>query len=93
MFFKHASSVEKQLLNFSNASVSHYFRNLSLTIIWNNLGLSDYKRMERNLEFREKNLLWFQKELISPLLERESSCFDAFVASLNHSMVLGRIFC
>ena len=52
MFFKRANSVEKQLLSFRNASVSHCFRNSSLTIIWNNLGLSNYKRM--NLEFREK---------------------------------------
>ena len=55
MFFKSANSVEKQLLNFRHASVSHCFRNLSLTIIWNNLGLSDYKRMKRNLKFRKKN--------------------------------------
>ena len=52
MLLKRANSVEKQLLNFRNASVSHYFRNLSLTIIWNNLGLSNYKRMKKNLEFR-----------------------------------------
>ena len=51
MFFKNANSVEKRLLNFRNASVSHCFRNSSLTIIWNNLGLSNYKRMKRNLEF------------------------------------------
>ena len=57
MFFKRANSVEKQLLNFRNASVSHCFRNLSLTIIWNNLGLSNYKRIKRNLEFRKKNML------------------------------------
>ena len=57
MFFKRADSVEKQLLNFRNTSVSHCFRNLSLTIIWNNLGLSNYKRMKRNLEFRKKHKL------------------------------------
>ena len=34
-----ANSVEKQQLNFRNASVLHCFRNSSLTIIWNNLGL------------------------------------------------------
>ena len=51
MFSKRANSVEKQLLNFRNASVSHCFRNSSLTITWNNLSLSNYKRMERNLEF------------------------------------------
>ena len=54
MFFKRASSVEKQLLNFRNVSVSHCFRNSSLTITWNNLGLSDCKCIKRNLEFREK---------------------------------------
>ena len=37
MFFQRANSVEKQLLNFKNASVSHCFRNSLLTIIWNNL--------------------------------------------------------
>ena len=25
-----------------------------MTIIWNNLGLSNYRRMKRNLEFRKK---------------------------------------
>ena len=54
MFFYRANSVKKQLLNFRNASVSHCFRNSSLTIIWNNLGLSNYKRIKRNLEFRKK---------------------------------------
>ena len=47
MFFKRANSVEEQLLN---------FRNSSLTIIWNNLGLSCHKRMKRNLEFRKKGI-------------------------------------
>ena len=56
MFFKDANSAEKQLLNFRNASVSHCLRNSSLTIIWNNLGLSNFKRMKRNLEFRKKYL-------------------------------------
>ena len=42
-------SVEKQLLNFKSASVSHCFRNSSLTIISNNLGLSNYNRMKRKL--------------------------------------------
>ena len=61
MFFKRAGSVEKQLLNFRNASVSHCFRNLSLTIIWNHLGLSNYKRMKRNLGimFREESFAEF----------------------------------
>ena len=45
VFFKRANSVEKQLLNFRNTSVSHCFGISSLTIIWNNLGLSNYKRM------------------------------------------------
>ena len=44
----------KQLSNFRNASVSHFFRNLSLTIIWINLGLSYYKHMKRNFEVRKK---------------------------------------
>ena len=59
MFCKRANSVGKQLLNFRNASVSHCFGNSSLTIVWNNLGLSNYKRMERNLEFRGKT--YFKK--------------------------------
>ena len=45
----------KQLLNFKNASVSQCLRNSSLTIIWNNLGLSNYNRMKRELEFKKKN--------------------------------------
>ena len=53
MFFKPANSFEKQLLNFRIASVSQ-FQKLVLTIIWNNLGLSNYKRMKRNVEFRKK---------------------------------------
>ena len=53
MFIKRANSVEKYLLNFRNASVSHCFGNLSLTIILNNLGLPNYKHMKRNLEFRK----------------------------------------
>ena len=57
MFFKHANSVEKQPLNFRNASVSHCFRNSSLTIIWNNLSMCNYKRTKINLEFREKHIL------------------------------------
>ena len=38
-FFSVQNIVEKQLLNFRNASVSHNFRNLSPTIMWNNLSL------------------------------------------------------
>ena len=53
MFFKRANSVEEQLLNFRIASVSHCFRNSSLTIISNNLGLSNYKRTKRNLELKK----------------------------------------
>ena len=30
-----------------SVSVSHCVRNSSLTIIWNNLGLSNYKHMKR----------------------------------------------
>ena len=55
MFFKCANSAEKQPLNFRNASVSHCVRNSSLTIIWNNLGLSNYERLKSSLEFRKKN--------------------------------------
>ena len=62
MFFKRANSVEKQLLNFRNASVSQCFRNSSLAIIWNNLGLSNYKRMKRNINF-EKKKTHFKKHL------------------------------
>ena len=55
MFLKRAKSLEKLLLNFRNTSVSHCFRNSSLAIIWNNLGLSNYKRIKRNPEFIKKN--------------------------------------
>ena len=61
MFFMHANSVEKQLSNFRNASVSHCFKNSSLTIIWNNLGLYCHKCMKRNLQFRKKP--YFKKHL------------------------------
>ena len=60
MFFKRSNSVEKQLSNFRNASVSRCFKNSSLTIIWNNLSLSYHKCMKRNLEFRKKH---FKKHL------------------------------
>ena len=60
MFFKSANSVEEQLLNFRNASVSHCFRNSSMTITWNNLALSNYNYMKRNLEFRKKNTCYIQ---------------------------------
>ena len=58
VFFKCANSVEKQLLNFRNASVSHCFRNSSLTVIRSNLGLSNYKckNKEINLEFRKRHI-------------------------------------
>ena len=62
MFFKRVNSAEKRVLNFRNASVLHCFRNSSLTIIWNNLGLSNYKRMKRNLEFRKRSR-YFKKHL------------------------------
>ena len=65
MFFKWTNSDEKQLLNFRNASVSHCFRNSSLTIIWNNLDLCNYKRMKRNLEFRGKNACYYSKRSYS----------------------------
>ena len=47
MFFKRENSVEKQLLNFRNASVSHCFRNLSLSFAITQVCLNYYKRMER----------------------------------------------
>ena len=46
--------MEKQLLNFRNASASHCFRNSSLTIIWNNLDLSNYRRMKKNLGLKKQ---------------------------------------
>ena len=64
MFFKQANSVEKQLLNFRNVSVSHCFRSSSLTIIRNNLGLFNYKRMKKNLEFRKRTLVIIKKGII-----------------------------
>ena len=57
-----------------------------VTIIWNNLGQSNYKCTKRNLDFTKK-------ELFSPLFKRDSSWLNEFVASLNHSIILGRIFC
>ena len=49
-FFLRSNSVEK---SFKNASVSHCFRNSSLTIIWDNLGLSNYSRMKRKLGLKK----------------------------------------
>ena len=55
MFFWRSNSVAKQLLNFRNASVSHCVRISSLTIIWNNLGLSNYKHTKKKLGLKKKN--------------------------------------
>ena len=79
MFFKCANSVEKQLLNFRNASVPHSFRNPSLTIdiIWNNLGLSNYKHMKRNLEFR-KNTCYNSKRNYSVPYPKERGISQPF---------------
>ena len=98
MFSWRSNSVETQLLHFKNASVSHCFRNSSLTIIWNNLGLSNYNCMKKEAWIKKKttakNTCYnFKKELFSSLFKRGSSYSNAFVASLNHSIVLGRIFC
>ena len=52
--------------------------------------------MKRKLGLKKiitKNTCYnFKKELFSPLFKRESSYSGAFVASLNHSIVLGRTF-
>ena len=70
MFFKHANSVEEQLLNFRNTSVSHCFRILSLTIISNNLGLSNFKRIKMNLEFRKNTyFINVQQNIIPRMVE------------------------
>ena len=34
------------------------------------LGLSNYKRMERNLEFRKKTLVIIQKQIIQSLIQK-----------------------
>ena len=77
--------------------MSHCVRNSSLTIIWNNLGLSNYKHLKNKLGLKtnkQKHTCYnFKKELFSPLFKRESSYSYAFVTSLNHSIVPGRIFC
>ena len=72
MVSKRANSVEKQPINFKNASVSHCFRNTSLTIIWNNLGLSNFKRMKRNLEFKRKSTCYNSKRNYSVPHPKES---------------------
>ena len=70
MFFKCANSVEKQLLNFRNASFSRYFRSSSLTIIWNNLGPSNYKRVKKDLEFKKTTPVIIQKGIIQSLIQK-----------------------
>ena len=79
MFSEHANSVQKQLLNFRNASVSHCFRNSSLTVIWNNLGLSNYKPMKSNLEFGQKNTCYNSKSNQSPF----TKLWQSFQLNLN----------
>ena len=74
MFLKLANSAEKWLLKFRNASVSHCFRNSSLTIIWNNLGLSNYEHMEMNLKIYKKTTTCYNMEkYCSVLYSKESS--------------------
>ena len=57
VFFKHANSAEKPLLNYRNASLSHCFRNSSLTIIWNKFSLSKHKRKKGILNLEKKTYL------------------------------------
>ena len=64
MIFWRSNSVGKQVLNFKNASVSHCFRNSSLTVIWNNLGLSNYNRMKRKLGLKKDNVEYFAERLL-----------------------------
>ena len=81
----------KTAINFRNASVSHCFRNSSLTIIWNSLDLSNYKHMKRELGLKKtKTPVIISKRNYSVPYSKES---HAFVTSLNHSIVLRRIFC
>ena len=71
-FFKCTNSVEKQLLNFRNASVSHCFRNSSLTIIWNNLGLSIDKHLKRNSgkrHFKKQLFINIQQNILPKTME------------------------
>ena len=82
---------QSKWLNFRNASVSHCFRKSLLTIIWNNLGLSDYKHMKKILNLEKNHLLQFKKELFSPLFIRVSPCSNAFVTSFNLTIILERI--
>ena len=89
MFFSMQNSVEKQLLNFRNASVSHCFRNSSLTIIWNNLGLSNYKRMKRNLEFRTKTT-YLKKHLFTTVQQNIHSSQNDGMAESYHKCIRAR---
>ena len=43
-----------------------------VSIIWNNVGLSNYKRVKMNVEFRKKAPVIIQKGIIRPLVKRES---------------------
>ena len=46
----------KNSYQISETLLSRCFKNSSLTIIWNKLGLSYHKCMKRNLKFRKKNM-------------------------------------
>ena len=56
-----------RLLNFRNASVSHCFRNSSLTIIWNNLGCLIRKN---NTYFKKHLLINIQQTILPRTMER-----------------------
>ena len=52
----------KTAIKFQKCFCVTCFRNLSVTIIWNNLCLFNHKRVKRNFEFRKKT--YFKKHLL-----------------------------
>ena len=58
--------------------VSNCLRNSSLTIIWNNLGLSNYKRMKGILNSEKKMPLIIKKGIIETLIQKMNILLNVY---------------
>ena len=87
--WKNSYSISKTLL-------CHSFRNSTLTIIWNNLGLSNYNRMKRKLVLKKKAtpvIISKRNYLVPYSKEIPLTLMHLWHLSTDSAIVLGRIFC
>ena len=76
--------------------MSHCFRNSSLTVIWNKLGLSNCKTYEKELWIKKKTPktpVIISKRNYLVAYSKVSHLTIMHLWHLNHPTVLGRIFC